>query len=505
MNTFRFFRRKSLLAATQALPQIEQEALPTPPQVEQESTQPLSHTAVFRVQGIHCASCVVRIERKLKQIEGVQKVEVDGTTGKAELVCACVPPVEQLHQAVQTDGYAILVWRDEKGIPETLADKNTVRDYLEIGLITLGFVGLFLALSHWSFLPKGIGVSDNMGYGIVFAFGLIASVSSCAAATGGLLIGMTTAYHERRAIAGPLNKLRPALLFNLGRILSYTFFGTVIGSLGSVFTLSPQLNGSITLVAALVMLLLGIQLLKLFPWMRRFQPRMPKFIAHKVYDASGKPSQMAFFLVGAGTFFLPCGFTQALQIYVLGRGNPMVGALTMLIFSLGTFPALLSFSALSSLLTGGFQRYVVKVSGILVLLIGLLNFSSGLAIAGIALPASTAFSPSQNAQAAKSQEAPIVNGKQLISMKVVGFTYTPSVFTVVAGVPVVWYVDGSQAEGCADVLTVPDLGMNVVLPAQGSKTIDFVPPRSGTLSFRCPMAMTTAGAHFIVLPHAQTS
>lgn len=494
MNKSSFFRRKQLPSMTQAPPQSEQENIQQPPQ-----------RAVFRVQGIHCASCVVRIERKLKQIEGVQKVEVDGITGKAELFCSCVPPVDQLHQAVQTDGYAILVWEDQKETTSVSVEKNTARDYLEIGLITLGLIGLFLALSHWSFLPKGIGVSDNMSYGIVFVFGLIASVSSCAAATGGLLIGMTTAYNERGVVSGSLRKLRPALLFNLGRILSYTFFGAVIGSLGSVFTLSPQLNGSIALVAALVMLLLGIQLLKLFPWTRRFQPRMPKFIAHKVYDASGKPSQMAFFLVGTGTFFLPCGFTQALQIYVLGRGNVVVGALTMLIFSLGTFPALLSFSAISSLFTGGFQRYIVKVSGVLVLLIGLVNFSSGLAIAGFTLPASAATTLPQSAQATKDQLAPFVNGKQIVSMKVVGFTYTPSTFTVVAGIPVEWHVDGSQAEGCADVLTVPDLGVNAVLPVQGSKTIVFVPPRSGTLSFRCPMAMTTAGARFIVLPHTPTS
>src|SRR5258708_16698474 len=60
----------------------------------------LPHRATFRVQGMHCASCVVRVERKLKQIEGVQQVEVNGATGKADLVCLCVPSVECLHQAV---------------------------------------------------------------------------------------------------------------------------------------------------------------------------------------------------------------------------------------------------------------------------------------------------------------------------------------------------------------------------------------------------------------------
>src|SRR6266849_2855359 len=83
----------------------------------------LPHKAAFRVQGMHCASCVVRVERKLKQIEGVQQVEVDITTGKAELLCLCVPSVETLHQAVQTDGYAIVAWEEEERANAAHADK----------------------------------------------------------------------------------------------------------------------------------------------------------------------------------------------------------------------------------------------------------------------------------------------------------------------------------------------------------------------------------------------
>ncbi len=181
----------------------------------------------------------------------------------------------------------------------------------------------------------------------------------------------------------------------------------------------------------------------------------------------------------------------------------LVGGLTMLIFSLGTLPALLSFSALSNLITGHMQRYVVKVAGVLVLLIGMVTFSSGLTLAGVSLPSFPLASQGGSVQVPKA--APIINGQQRIFMKVVGLAYTPSVFTVVAGVPVAWQVDGSQAEGCAQVLTVPDLGINAVLPTQGSKTIVFVPHTSGTLSFHCPLAMTTAGAKFIVLPGKQTS
>lgn len=54
-------------------------------------------------------------------------------------------------------------------------------------------------------------------------------------------------------------------------------------------------------------------------------------------------------LIGAGTFFLPCGFTQSMQIASLSSGSFMGGVLIMLFFALGTFPvlALLSFGSVS--------------------------------------------------------------------------------------------------------------------------------------------------------------
>lgn len=54
----------------------------------------------------------------------------------------------------------------------------------------------------------------------------------------------------------------------------------------------------------------------------------------------------------------------------------------------------------------------------------------------------------------------------MVSMKVIGRSYVPSLFTVRQGIPVVWRVDGSQAEGCSRVLTLPDLGMTVPLSDQ---------------------------------------
>ena len=473
--------------------------------VKQVKPQPRPQKVDFQIQGMHCASCEVLIERKLKTLESIQEVQVSYATGKAQLLCSRVPQLRDLQNAVKADGYRILPWKNQSRFKPRAFQKNTTRDYVEMGAVLLILLVLYQVFSRFQLLPRGFGISQNMSYGFVFLMGLVASVSSCIAVAGGLLVGVAATYSERQTASGPFQKLKPYLFFNIGRVVSYTAFGAVIGALGSVLTLSPRLSGMITVVASVAMLVLGFQLLKLFPWMRKLQPKMPKFLAHKIYDVSGKPSNVTPLLVGAGTFFLPCGFTQALQLYVLSQGNPLTGALTMLAFSLGTLPALLSLGALSGLATGTARRYFVKFSGVLVILIGLFSMNNGLTLAGAPFAPTTLLAQisSANAPVTGSTTAQIVDGKQVVSMKVLGLEYVPSTFTVVQGVPVEWHVDGSQAEGCAQVLTVPDLGLTAYLPPQGTKTIVFIPRETGSLRFSCPMAMTTAGAMFTIIPNTQ--
>lgn len=460
--------------------------------------------AVYQVQGIHCASCVAFIERRFHQCEGVQKVEVDALTGKVELHGTLLPGRQHLQQTIQANGYTLCAWQEIPGSRPKTEQRNTLRDYTEMGALVVLLFGLYQLFSRLHLIPTTIGVSQDMSYGVIFVIGLVASVSSCMAATGGLIVAMAASASERLAAANRFHRVQPAVFFNLGRIVSYTVFGAFIGALGTVFTLSAQLNGAVIILASLLMMLLGCQLLKLFPWVRKLQPKMPAFLSQKIYDAGGTPSIGVSFLVGAATFFLPCGFTQALQLYVLSRGNALTGAVTMLIFSLGTLPALLSLSTFSSLITGMVQRYVLKFAGVLVLLLGVMSIGNGLALTGISLSPPASLASVQNGSS-QTRTVPIINGKQVVTMKVVGYEYIPSTFTIVQGVPVEWHVDGSQAQECARVLTVPDLGLTEALPPQGSKTIAFLPQKAGTFHFTCPAAMTTPGARFTVLPNTHPS
>lgn len=454
----------------------------------------------LKIHGMHCASCEVLIERNFKKIDGVEKVSVNQADGKAKVYCSRVPNLQAFQQAVGPNGYAVSPWGEEASINSNSIEEKP--NYGELGLIFLIVMIVYLMLREMKLIPD-IDISQNMSLGFIFLIGLVAATSTCIAVTGGLLLAMAGKYSEQNPGLTGWQKFKPNIYFNTGRVVSYTVLGGVVGALGSVITLSPKVNGFITLLAASVMLILGLQMLKLFPWLTRLQPKMPKFLGHKVHDLASPQSKAGPFVLGASTFFLPCGFTQALQLYVLSRGSWQLGALTMLVFSLGTLPALLSLSAISSFAKGVFQSYFLKFAGVVVVLLGLFNIQNGLNLAGFNVNVSAIFQGNTLSAQAAGQTAPIVNGKQIVKMSVDGLSYTPSQFTVVAGVPVEFQVDGRNAQGCAQVIMLPTLGITEYLPKDSVKTIEFTPQEAGEIPFRCTMGMTTFGSKFTVISNSQ--
>ncbi len=452
----------------------------------------------LKIHGMHCASCEVLIERKLKKISGIEKVQVDHASGKAELICSSGPDIDALNNLVRNDGYTVTPWADRNNSMDRI-DKNTVIDYLQMFLIVLVLVAIYYFLKHLNVLPE-FSLSQHMSYGVIFLIGLFAAVSSCIAVVGGLLLALAAKYNEANPGLTGIQKFKPHIYFNIGRIAGYTVFGAVIGVLGSVLTLSPRANGYLMVLVSIVMLILGFQLLNLFPKLRKFTPKMPKFISHKIHEMSDKDNKSTPFIFGSLTFFLPCGFTQALQLYVLAVGDWKIGALTMFTFALGTMPALVSLSAMASFAKGAFQKHFLRVAGVMIVLLSIFNIINGLTLAGYNLDVTQILSRTPNSTSANVPSAPIVDGKQIVKMVASGYTYTPNTFTVVAGIPVEWEIDGGNASGCGRVIVMPTLGISKYLLGDGQiTTIEFTPTKTGSIPFNCSMGMMTRGSEFNVV------
>jgi uncharacterized protein len=446
----------------------------------------------LEISGMHCANCVVAVERALKDAPGVQSVRASYPPGRAVIGYKDEIDLRGVHDALEAQGYRAKAVNEVDDPSPPKADRN----HLEIAAAFLILIGVAFTLQHFQLLPRGFSVSDQMTYGLALLIGLVASLSSCLAVTGGLLVALAAKYNEANPYLSDQQRVLPHLYFNVGRILSYTLLGGAIGALGGALTLSPSASGAITLIASLVMIMLGLNMLGFLPNIGRYLPTLPPSLAHRLHDATTAETKGVAFLLGAATFFLPCGFTQALQLYVLSKGSFTVGALTMLAFALGTLPALLSLSAVSSLAKGAFQKHFLRFAGATIILLGIFNIRYGLVLTG----SEVARPPTANSGAVAAEVQPD-RSFQRIAMKVVDLEYNPHQFTVKQGIPVQWWIDGSQAEGCGRVLLAPGLGIRKILSDASATLINFTPQKTGDYAFNCGMGMMTPDSKITVLPN----
>ncbi len=435
------------------------------------------------ISGMTCTSCEVIIERKLKKLPGVTTVNVNHRNGLCTVEHDAAIPIthKQINDVIAEKGYRSKPWNEHAN---NSGPRIPFRKQLrEFGSVLLIMFALYLIFKTTGILNIDTATGDTVNLGTAFVIGLIAATSTCIALVGGFILSVSTTFNQLHPNATPTQKFRPHILFNIGRLISYFILGGVVGWIGKALTPSPAFTGVLGIVIALVMILLAIDILKLFPT-ARWIPRMPKFITHKLYAVAESKSPWAPLLLGGMTFFLPCGFTQSMQLYALTTGSFWQGAITMFMFALGTLPALVGIGALTSWSKGGFAKRFMKVAGSLVLLLGLYNLNNGLALAG--------FNTNEwfGDETSTTGSSKIVNDIQVVNMSVKGLKYLPDNMNVQVGVPVEWHIDGSGASGCSSVIVVPDLKISQPLSRSNETIITFTPERTGKLSFTCGMGMT---------------
>ena len=438
--------------------------------------------ATLRIGGMTCASCALLLERKLTAVSGVTSVDVNHRTGIARISAAAdrVPEAQRIISVIKSAGYRV---EDENAAPSLSSLSPEKRKWMEIGGSLLVVFALYKFLEAFDLVSLAPSTSDALSFGGIFVIGLVAGTSSCLAVTGGLLLALAAKHNEIHQAETPWQKFKPLLHFNIGRLASYFILGGLVGLLGQSITLSTKMSGYLSIAVAIIMLWLAMTILQIVP-KGSFPIRPPKALSRWVAGLSESDHPMAPFTLGAMTFFLPCGFTQSLQLVALASGSFFTGAMTMFIFALGTLPSLVGLSAVSSTATGTFSRLFLRFSGALVMLLAFFNLHSGFALTGIDL--SRVFA-SGNDQAAVAPA--VAGGVQEIAMKVTSNGYEPSTLAIKAGLPVRWIVDGAGAQGCTSVLVVPDLNISKAL-SRGSNIIEFTAPSTpGRLAFSCSMGM----------------
>lgn len=453
-------------------------------------------TKTLLIKNMTCVNCENIIEQELSRVPGVHQVKASYSMGTATVTYdESMVRLTEIEQVLEKADYHVNKENSETAVPVTpKAAKhpsgtsiNTGKtDYTNIVAVLIIMFAVYMIANRFGLLNifNAFPIAkEGMGYGMLFVIGLLTSVH-CVAMCGGICLSQCVPKnHPEGYQPSRFETIRPSLLYNLGRVISYTVIGGIVGGIGSVVSFSGTLKGVVQLIAGIFMVIMGLNMLNVFPGLRKFNPRMPKIFAKTIYAKRMSSSPL---YIGILNGLMPCGPLQAMQLYALSTGSPVKGAISMFLFSVGTFPLMFLFGALSSFMNKKFSGKLMKVSAVLVVVLGMFMFSNGISLSGISVP-SLPIGSSQ-AQAGTANIAKIENGVQVVTTGLSSGRYEP--ILVQKGIPVKWTIQAKDGDinGCNNSIVVPKLNLSKDL-AVGDNVIEFTPEESGEIPYSCWMGM----------------
>lgn len=406
----------------------------------------------LHIEGMTCGACEVKVRSALQSVN-LTVLSISATAGRAEVEAKSWPSDERIVRALDKAGYRL----SAGGFPWGFVAMAT-------GGVVLAFV-ISMIYGQLSFDPT----SQDLSLGLVVAYGAVSSLH-CIGMCGSLALS---------ASLGDAHQRTPrALMYQSGRLISYTLSGLILGWLGQTLTLSPLFKNILLLAAGIWMILLALSMGGLF------SIKLPQLRIKRLKGHHGA------FVVGLLNALMPCGSLQTMQVLALSTGNPLTGAGLMLVFGLVTAPALGLMQWLAGRLSSLRGRWVQQLTAVIVLAMGLqIMGQSPLVVSAV----SAISAPFQQ----EARLAPIVDGAQEVHLKIVNGKYTLSADTVKANVPVRIVFDGYEnSMGCANPLYIP-WGMLKVDIRTNPDPIVITPKETGKFWIRCWMDMVRIAINVI--------
>ena len=172
-------------------------------------------------------------------------------------------------------------------------------------------------------------ISDNLR--VIFLLWLVASVSTCLAVTWWIVVWYTD-------LSSSEHPWKTQAWLHGWRVFWFIVFGAILWLIWEQVSYSLWFTAWLNVIISWILLLLALQILWLLPKWKR-----DTWVMHKMQHAIQKYSsyRRSSSLVWAITFFVPCWFTQMVQIMALASGSLLQWSLIMWVFALWTLPWLI--------------------------------------------------------------------------------------------------------------------------------------------------------------------
>lgn len=408
----------------------------------------------LKITGMSCKSCEQKVEKKLLDLDYIVYARAYSINDYVIVESKKRIKPYQINKVLMNTDYVC-----EKVEQYRSSTMDKLSNFLMVAVVvTLLVVGR-------RFVPT-LSTTEGVyiGLSIVFVYGIL-NAFHCMSMCGGLIV-------TRIMILNKGNAKREIMLYTLGRLISYTSIGALLGAIGSVISINETFKGFVSVFAGVLMVLLALQLFGLV--------RLPKLTKQFKY----KPDSS--FGLGIMNGFLPCGSLQAMQLYALSSGSLLLGASVMFVFGLTTSLSLITIAGLTNRIR--LQSKKIKIlSVVIIMFLGLQFFIQGISQIRV--------SSSNDIQLVVLDET-----EEYQSLIVdVTSTYKFSKDQIKVGIPVKIEFGIIDPDGCANPFyIISPSGRKVKVDVlKDSSPITFIPEETGELWIVCWMNMRTRGIDVI--------
>ncbi len=189
--------------------------------------------------------------------------------------------------------------------------------------------------------------------GPAFIMGLAGSLH-CIGMCGPLALSLPVSHDNN------LSRISGGLIYNSGRILSYTSMGLIFGSLGN-FIIAAKWQSSLSIGLGIIILLYLLFPKKYFHFSTATTLGKPFMLLRqqlgKLFQ-SKKLSSLLF--IGVLNGFLPCGLVYLALTSSIISASPVNGGMFMLFFGLGTFPMMFATVLMGNYLNQSLRQKIHK-------------------------------------------------------------------------------------------------------------------------------------------------
>lgn len=283
----------------------------------------------FKIYWMHCYACEASIEKNLNKIPWIFVKKISHKNWKLIIEIKDSKKLEKIRETIENTWYRL-----EK---DTNANKNNKgKNLIQIFLVSIVFLIIFFFIQQYDILQyfSVLFNKQKIWISLAILMWIAASISTCLTITWSIVLWFSRYIDNYKE---PKQQIKTQILFQIWRIVWFFILWWLLGLIWKTIQISPQFSGILNIIISVLIIYMWLHILNIVPSLSKLWIHLPQARNKKI---SHKQNKIFTPILWALTFFLPCGFTQWMQIIAISSGNFRAWASMMMAFAIWTLPVL---------------------------------------------------------------------------------------------------------------------------------------------------------------------